>query len=571
MRKAFGLLLLILLCPWQLHASTEVRSLLVFPFENLSPRGDLNWIAECFAQVLSSRLAQPDNYVLDRDERNAAYLQLGLPVDAPLTLASQFKVAQTLGVDWVVLGNFNMTDNRLVAHAQLLNVKRLSLSQPLEVSGDLTELVDLQTQLAWRLLATHDPGFTVNNEEDFRRRFHDIRLDAFENYIRGLVATDDASRLHFFTEAERLDPSDHRVAFALGQYYFQQKDYANSALWLKKVDPSDAIYEESLFLRAVDEFFLGHEAVAEKEFEALAETLPLDEVSNNLGVLEARRGSYAEALGNFERAYRSNPSDVDFCFNRGVALWHEKRYPEAAESLQAAVRANPQDLEAHTLLAAVLRKLGDQEAEQVELAWLADHEVGTAASQPEDVLPTPRLKKSYDGRAFRLLELMLRSAREEHLASASPQAHIDAHLAEGRKFLAANRFEEAERELTEVVALSPADPNAHLLLAQALAGGGKDREAAGELQTSLKLKDTAEAHLSLARVYLALNQPEMARLQGQAALHLDRTTRKRSNFCNKSLPEIRRQGKCREGQNSAFRTLVDGRPRRPLAIPSPAR
>src|SRR5208282_3807537 len=337
MRRTIGLLLLLLSCPWQLRGSSEVRSLLVFPFENLSPRADMNWIAESFAQVLSSRLPQPDNYVLDRDERNAAYTQLGMPMDTPLTLASEFKVAQTLGVDWAILGNFNVADNRLVAHAQLLNVKLLRLSQPLEVSGDLTELVDLQTRLAWRLLATHDPDFTVGKEEDFRRRFHDIRLDAFENYIRGLVASDNASRLHFFTESERLDPSDHRPAFALGRFYFEQKDYANSAKWLGEIEESDSNYNESMFLRAVDEFFLGREQDAEKEFETLAKVLPLDEVSNNLGVLEARGGRYAEALANFERAYQSDPFDVDFCFNRGVALWYEKRYPAAAESLQAAV------------------------------------------------------------------------------------------------------------------------------------------------------------------------------------------------------------------------------------------
>ena len=142
MRRTVAVLLLMLCCPWQLCASSQVRSLLVFPFENLSPRADLNWIAESFAQVLSSRLPQPDNYVLDRDERNAAYLQLGMPTDAPLTLASEYKVAQTLGVDWAILGNFNVTDHLLVAHAQLLNVKSLKLSTPLEVSGDLTELVD---------------------------------------------------------------------------------------------------------------------------------------------------------------------------------------------------------------------------------------------------------------------------------------------------------------------------------------------------------------------------------------------------------------------------------------------
>src|SRR5208282_4898021 len=110
MRRMAGLLLLLLSCPWQLHGSSEVRSLLVFPFANLSSRADLNWVSESFAQVLSSRLPQPDNYVLDRGERNAAYAQLGMPMDTPLTLASEFKVAQTLGVDWAILGNFNVTE-----------------------------------------------------------------------------------------------------------------------------------------------------------------------------------------------------------------------------------------------------------------------------------------------------------------------------------------------------------------------------------------------------------------------------------------------------------------------------
>lgn len=349
MRKASVLILLLLCLPWQLHASSEVRSLLVFPFENLSPREDLNWISESFAQVLGSRLSQPDDYVLDLDERNAAYTQLGMPPETPLTLASEFKVAQTLGVDWAIVGNFNVEGQQLVAHAQLLDLKSLHLSQPLEVSGDLTELVDLQTRLAWRLLATHDANFTVGNEEEFRRRFHDIRLDAFENYVRGLLASDDASRLHFFTESERLDPSDHRVAFALGRYYFDHKDYENSVRWFASIGPADPDYNESLFLRAVDEFFLGRESASEKDFETLATDLPLDEVSNNLGVLEARRGSYAEALANFQRAYESNPSDADFCFNRGVGLWYEKHYADAADALQATIQIDPDDLEAHTL------------------------------------------------------------------------------------------------------------------------------------------------------------------------------------------------------------------------------
>ena len=135
MRRTIGLILLLFFSPWQLRGSSQVRSLLVFPFENQSPRADLNWISESFAQVLSARLSRADNYVLDRDERNAAYTQLGMPVDAPLTLASEFKVAQTLGVDWAIMGSFNLTDNRLVARAQLLDVRLLSFRNLWRLQG----------------------------------------------------------------------------------------------------------------------------------------------------------------------------------------------------------------------------------------------------------------------------------------------------------------------------------------------------------------------------------------------------------------------------------------------------
>ncbi len=521
MRRVVEFLALLLFCSAPLEASSEVRTVLVFPFENQSSRSDLNWISESFAEVVSARLARPQNYTLDRDERNAAYAQLGIPIDTALTLASEFKVAQTLGVEWAVLGSFNVNDNRLTARTQLLDVPRLKLSPPLEVSGDLADLVDLQTQIAWRMLAAHDPTFTVGKEEDFRRLFHDIRLDAFENYIRGLLATEDASRLHFFEESDRLDPSDDRAAFALGRFYFDQKDYANSAKWLRKLEESDTGYDESLFLRAVDEFFLGHEQASEKEFESLWKQLPLNEVSNNLGVLEARRGRYDEALAHFEPAYKNDPSDPDFCFNRGVALWYEKRYQDAANSLQEAVRANDEDFEAHILLAVVLEKLGDGAGKQRELEWMSGHEVGAAGDRLGDVLPQPRIKKNYTGRAFQLLELTLHNALEQRLANASPQAHSDAHLALGKKFFEEKRYAEADREFADVVSLMPADPQGHLLLAQTLEAEGKHQEAAGELQTSLKLKNSTQAHLSLARVYLSLHQPALARTEAQGALDLD--------------------------------------------------
>lgn len=497
---------------------------LIFPFENQSQRSDLNWMAEGFADILSTRLAGQNWYALGKAERDGAYTQLGIPLGSPLSLASEYKVAETLGVDWAVVGDFRVDGQRLTAQIQLLDMRKLKLGSSFEATGELADLPDLATRLGWRLLATYDPQFTTSNEENFRRRFPEIRLDAFENYIRGLLATDDQARLRFWTEADRLNPADHRAAFALGKFYFEQKNYPKSTEWLRRLDPGEKNYHESLFLLGVDEFFLGQTEAAEKAFGTLARDIPLNEVSNDFGVMKARQGHYMEALGSLERAYQADSADPDFAFNLSAVLWYLKRYGEATKVLEESVRqSNGDDPETHTFLAALYEKLGDSSGKRRELDLLAQQDASPAdpGTLATDFFPQLRLKKNYDGRAFQLLSLTLKHALEERLASEPPARHSEEHLKRGRALLAEGRVLEAQEEFAEAVSLVPGDSEAHLALAQVYEVRGRQREAAAELETALHLKPTAAAHLRLARTYLALGQPELARKHGQGALELE--------------------------------------------------
>ena len=521
MKRTF-LLLFVFLAACNAKGALPTRTILVFPFENVSARQDLGWISEGSAEIVSSRLAGPQRYVLGREERNEAYEQLGIPPGTPLTLASEYKVAQTLGVGWAVVGSFTVEGDRLAARVQLLNVQDLKLSPPFEGSGELADLVDLQTRLAWRLLASHDAGFTVGTEEDFSGRFPAVRLDAFENYIRGILARDGQSRVRFLREADRLNPRDHQAAFELGRYYVSEKDYANSAKWLRKLDHKDSNYLESLFLLGVDEFFLGHEEEAQKAFSTLSQQIPLDEVWNNLGVILNRRRRYTEALTTFQRAYEGDPADADFCFNIALCYWHLKRYSEAARYLGQALKVDDKDWASHSLLALVFSKLGDSEGQHTELRWLAAHEERSVASVVEsDAVPQPRMKKHFDGRAFKLLTLAVGNALEESLSNLPPGEHGEVHLNRGKQFLSAGRLPEAERELNEAASLLGANSEAHLVLGQLYEAQGKHTEAARELQTALQLDNNAVTHLWLAHVYLSLNQPTAAFDHSQAALTLD--------------------------------------------------
>ena len=209
--KCIGLFILLVFGCAVLEAAPP-RIILVFPLENMSGNESLGWMSEGIADLLATRLSSPARYVLQRGERDDAYEQLGLPLETPLTLASEYKVARALGATVAVVGQFTLKGGQLVTQVQWLNLAKLRLSRPVAVTGKLDDLDALETRLAWDLLRSHDGQAPAKTEEAFANRFPPVLLGAFESYIRGILSTDPQSRVHFLQESDRLDPLDHRAA-----------------------------------------------------------------------------------------------------------------------------------------------------------------------------------------------------------------------------------------------------------------------------------------------------------------------------------------------------------------------
>ena len=545
--KCIGLFLLLLLACGGLDAASP-RIILVFPLENMSGNANLGWMSEGIAELLATRLASPTRYVLQRSERDTAYQQLGLPLETPLTLASEYKVAQTLGATIAVVGHFTVVGGQLTTRVQWFDVPGLRLSQAIVVTGKLTELDDLETRLARELLRSQDRGAVTGTAEEFSNRFPAVRLDAFESYIRGILSTDPKSRIHFLRESDRLNPHDHRAAFALGQYYFEQESYTDSARWLQILNSGDRDYAESLFLLGIDEYSLGHDVSAESALRKLVAIVPLGEVFNNLGAVELRLGRDDHALADFKEASQKAPTDSDYAYNMSVALWRMKQYSQAARYLRQVLAQDPEDAEAHMFLGEVAGELGDTQTRQSELAWVSDHEQGAAADPPGDksgakAAPdlSPRIKKEYAGKAFHLLSLAMTRAAQSRLAqqpSKVAQSDGQIHLKHGLDLLAAGRLPEAERELNQAVLLLPDNSEAHQALGQACEREGKHTLAATELETSLREKDSFQAHLWLARAYDSLEHFEPALKQAQAALQLESANAEARNLVERIRTEL---------------------------------
>jgi len=183
-----------------------------------------------------------------------------------------------------------------------------------------------------------------------------VRLDAVESYVRGLLSTSSEQRHRYFTQAARLDEHYSQPCFQLGKIFWEKKDYKVAAGWLARVARSDPHYLEAQFFLGLSRFANGDFKGAEESFQLVAAAIPLNEVYNDLGVVQAQRQDYAAAASSFRKALEGDDADPDYHFNLGAALWRAGQYTQAADSFRAVLVRDSADTEATALLGPRIEK-----------------------------------------------------------------------------------------------------------------------------------------------------------------------------------------------------------------------
>lgn len=374
-------------------AAEPADTILVLPFFNTSGTANLDWIGVSISQTVREALRGRGLLVLEREERQEVYRRLSIRPSARLTHASVIKVAEALDAGEVIYGEFNYTPaaenepaplGHLDLKAYTLDMDRMRAGPEFLESGPLEELAGLQRHLAWQVLRHLDPA--APSAEEFLREQPAARLDAIENYARGLLATRPEQKHRYFTQAARLDERFSQPNFELGRLYWDQKDYRSAAEWLAKVQPSGPRYFDASFLLGICHYNLGEYAAAAQAFELVARSVPLNEVFNNLGAAESKQDR-PEALENFRKALEGDAADPDYHFNIGYVLWKRGQFDAAAESFRAALARNPGDTQAMQLLGRCLKRTGPHPGDARELA--------------------ERLKLNYEEAAWRQLKAAL--------------------------------------------------------------------------------------------------------------------------------------------------------------------
>jgi Flp pilus assembly protein TadD len=491
----------------------EAPRILVVPFETSGRDGRTYWLGEAVAILMEDDVNARGVGAITRTSRVRAYEQLHLPPYAVLSRATVIKVGELVGAAQVIVGEISVDGDALTVKARPIRIDVGRAETEVTERGGLGDLFALVQKVSRRAVRGGNdaaPGPTPS-------------LQALEQYVKGLLAEQSATRASFLQAALKLDPGYDRARLALWDVRTAQGDHAAALAAARAVGAASPDTRHAKFLAGVSLMSLKQNDEAFTVFKGLQDAASEAAILNNLGVIQLRRPPPADTgkpTYYLTKAAEAEPDDPDLLFNLGYAYALDRDPQGAIYWLRESLRRNPVDGDAHFVLAWALDTAGSpvEAGRERELAAQLSALPVDAVSARRDALPRGL------ERVRQHLEPVRGSGIDQAITNAAQRDQRDLaqfHLERGRRLFEAEQDREAMMELRRAVFLSPYEAEAHLLIGRIHLRAGRPHEAVDALKISIWSRDTAAAHVALADAYLRLKDLPQAKAQVQKALALD--------------------------------------------------
>ncbi|MPZ16523.1 MAG: tetratricopeptide repeat protein [Luteitalea sp.] len=500
---------------------------LVVAFEGAGDDPRLVWLGEGVATLVADGLRRAGRPTYSGRERARILEGMQLPTGARLSYATVVRVAEVVGAASLVTGTIELDQERLIVRTRSLDVDSGRAEPEIVERGPVSDLFAITERVVRRLVGRAvEPSITQSSGPDAPPP-----LDAFESYIKGLIAESPETRAKFLEATLKRHPGYARAQIALWDVYTEQQDHERALETATAVPGHSRLARHARFLAARSLISLSRYDDAIGALKDLLGAQPTAALYNDLGIVQVRRETpppeTETPTAYFSKAAKLQPENADFFFNLGYAFWLERDMQAAIYWLREVVRRNPADGDAHYVLAAALDESGraTEAARERELArqlsstyvqWERQASGGTGNPVPGGL---ERLSEGLDDVPTRLLDsVVVQASQEEHAELA--RFHRD----RGRRFYEQQHNREALAELRKALYLEPYEASTHLWLGRALTQAGRLREAIDSLKISIWSRDSAAARIALATVLVESGDSGGAREHVERALQLDPTS-----------------------------------------------
>jgi tetratricopeptide (TPR) repeat protein len=472
------------------------------------------WLGEAAAVLLTEDLVARGVPAFSRAERLEAFSRLQLPTSAVLTRATMIRVGELIGATDVVVGEIHMGAT-LSVRARMVALATAQERGTVRSDGTVAELYDVFARMATQIV----PSRAVTEPEGRAP----LALIAFENYVKGLVATTPAVQERFLEAAKEAAPTDDRVLLALWDMHTAEGDHEAALAAARAVPRAAPLDRHARYCAALSFIELEKYAEAYELLQALQNEAPTAAVANALGVVQLRRGSTPQTglpTYFFTRAADQAPDNPAYLFNLGYAYARSRNTEGALYWLREGVRFDPADGDAHLVMSQVLLATGKRVEAQREFELAK--QLGTSLD-PATLAFGEAVPQGLERVTGRLdVQVVTRvDAAIANPAQREQQELAAFHLDRGRKLFEQEDDKGATQELRRAIYLRPYEQEPHVLLGRIYRRAGRLDEAIEAFRIAVWARDTLAGRLVLAETLWERGDRADALEQARRALALD--------------------------------------------------
>lgn len=532
MRRLFFVVLFFLS---QIPLLSAFQSVVFLPFSNQSEKQEIYWLGEGFAESLREELLLKELYVIRRQERQQAYEDLRLPYIGDLSRATMLKIGEELGADYIVFGSYNLADTTLSVQARVIRLSTLKLSDPINASGPLEKLYDIQKNIRDGLVQYFATEKFVPSETEVQQI--SIPLHAYEAYIKGLLESSDAERIKFFQRAIQENPGYAQAIYRMGQALSGSQRYKESNECLSKGTFQEPLATRVKFLQGLNSYMAQSYDEAYQTWNELSKLKPSPELMNNVGIALMQKKDFQNSGWFLSKAIEAEPDNPDYRFNLAASYIMRSFEKNAIEEYRELIKLRNNDYQTFYFAAKLLEK-------QATADKTPDLVSKTMMQFFNDTLPTDQ-KGKFPEMYTTILQLLRPSSEfllpeESQYRSASVKnrrqeydTYVKTYEDSARKALDDDDPAKALMDIRKAIGLSPLNADLHQLNGRALLVQKNLAAAEPEFNFSIWCQDNLESHLLLAELYRDSEKFSDAKIQVQKSLALDPNNKRAMDLWNK--------------------------------------